>query len=287
MTRCHSASFPLGTLALSIAAAQGRVLDARAEFERRGDGGLPAGHPAVRLAAAAAAATLEADTRGLPAAEPGRAEALERIRKAAAAWSPRCRCGWRTSAGSGAELLRAGGEDTALDWAEAGAAFEPLDRPYDLARVRHRWAEALLSRTGRRQRNCCARPHATARRAGRAPPAEDIALLAQRARISLTDDRPRPASGRRGARTRAGADPPRGGRTAAGGGGPQQPSDRRGAVHLPEDGECPRLQHPGQAGRLGPRRGGGDGSPPAPVPPWREAWHADPGRPVEACRPPF
>lgn len=185
---------PLGTIALCIAAVQGRVLDARAEFERAAAEGFPPGTQRYAWPLLRAAAALEADTRGLPAAEPGRAEALERIRKATRGlvtavpvWSAHER--WVR-----AELLRAGGEDTPLDWAEAGTAFEQVDRPYDLARVRHRWAEALLQSDRAQAAGLLRQAHATAQQLGARPLAEDVALLAQRARIALTDDPPSAAA---------------------------------------------------------------------------------------------
>ncbi|MCX4819555.1 AAA family ATPase [Streptomyces sp. NBC_01142] len=184
---------PLHTLALGVAVAQGRVLDARAEFERAATAGFPPGTQRYAWPLLRAAAALEADTRGLPAAEAGRAEALERIRKVARTVVTAVPVWLAHEQWVRAELLRAGGEDTAVDWAEAGAAFAPLDRPYDLARVRHRWAEALLqSGTGAPNRAQAAellrQAQDTAVRLGARPLAEDIALLAQRARISLTAD---------------------------------------------------------------------------------------------------
>ncbi|MGI5403091.1 helix-turn-helix transcriptional regulator [Streptomyces sp. CA-135486] len=180
-------NLPLNTLALSIAAAQGRVLDARAEFERAATGGFPAGTQRYAWPLLRAAATLEADTRGLPAAETGRAEALERIRKAARGLVTAVPVWVAHERWVRAELLRADGKDTAADWAEAGAAFEAVDRPYDLARVRHRWAEALLQSDRALAGDLLRQAAATAQQLGARPLSEDIALLAQRARISLMD----------------------------------------------------------------------------------------------------
>ena len=47
--------------------------------------------------------------------------------------------------------------------------------------------------------------------------------------------------------------------------GPVQPGDRRPAVHLGQDRQRPRVEHPGQGRRGQPRRGGGRGVPAAPV----------------------
>jgi DNA-binding NarL/FixJ family response regulator len=91
-----------------------------------------------------------------------------------------------------AELLRAEGRDIPADWSAAVTAFESLERPYDLACVRHRLAESLLASS---PGDDDARGRATEllRLAGavadhlRARPlTESIALLAQRARLTLT-----------------------------------------------------------------------------------------------------
>ncbi|MFF3320923.1 AAA family ATPase [Streptomyces sp. NPDC002889] len=190
------ASLPLTTVALRIAAAEGRVLDARAELRRVAEAGFPPGTQRYAWPLLRAAATLEADTRGLPAAESGRADALERIRRTARTlvtavpvWTAHDR--WVR-----AELLRAGGEDAPADWAEAVDAFAALGRPYDLARVRMRLAEAQLqpAAPGDRDRATATgllrQALATAEQLRARPLAESIALLAQRARISLTDENP-------------------------------------------------------------------------------------------------
>jgi hypothetical protein len=59
--------------------------------------------------------------------------------------------------------------------------------------------------------------------------------------------------------------PARAGGAAAGDRRAQQPPDRRGAVHQRQDGQRPRLQHPGQAGGGQPGRGGRGRLPPGPV----------------------
>ncbi len=68
--------------------------------------------------------------------------------------------------------------------------------------------------------------------------------------------------GRSAERARAARPHRAGGRGApAGGGGPVQQPDRREAVHLPQDGERPRIEHPLQARRVD-ARGGRRASPP-------------------------
>ncbi|MEV6393196.1 AAA family ATPase [Streptomyces sp. NPDC051907] len=192
-------SLPLNTLALRVAAAQGRIADAREEFERAAKAGFPPGTQRYAWPLLRAAATLEADTRGLPAAEEGRAQALDRIRKAARGLVTAVPVWTAHEQWVRAELRRAEGEDTASDWAEAAAAFELVGRPYDLANVRFRWAQALLQSssavdgTRAQATDLLRQAQATAERLGARPLAEDVALLAQRARIALTDA-PAPAA---------------------------------------------------------------------------------------------
>ena len=57
---------------------------------------------------------------------------------------------------------------------------------------------------------------------------------------------------------------------------PDQPRDRRAAVHQPEDRRRPRRQHPGQARRVGPGRGRRGRDPPRPDRGWPDAADAPP-----------
>ncbi|MFJ8073302.1 AAA family ATPase [Streptomyces sp. NPDC096176] len=196
LTPVPQTALPAATVALRIAAAQGRLFDARAEAERAMRSGFPPGTHHLAWPLLLAAARLEADTRGLPAAEPGRAEAVERIRRAAKYLVTSVPL-WRAhELWVRAELRRADGADAVTDWAEAGAAFDTLDRPYDLARVRLRWAESLLRLAGSGAGDPD-RAHAgrllrqvrtVAEQLGARPLGEDVALLARRARVSLTED---------------------------------------------------------------------------------------------------
>lgn len=189
------AMLPAITVALRIAAAQGRILDARRELERAVASGFPLGTQRYAWPLLRAAAALEADTRGLPAAEPGRPEAVRRIRGAAKALVTGVPV-WRAhELLVRAELRRAEGDDTLADWAEAAAAFEESGRPYDLAVVRLKWAECLL-RSAAAGAGDPDRKHATdllrrarsvARDLGARPLSEDIELLARRARVTLTE----------------------------------------------------------------------------------------------------
>lgn len=86
-----------------------------------------------------------------------------------------------------AELARAEGIDTPAHWSSAAAAFAPLHRPYELARIRHRWAEALLVASGDRTAaaTLLREAHRTAGQLGARPLTTAIELLAGRARIPL------------------------------------------------------------------------------------------------------
>ena len=77
---------------------------------------------------------------------------------------------------------------------------------------------------------------------------------------------PRRAGGAAGADpARRATDRPRAGGAGSGRPGPQQPRDRRAPVHQREDGQRARVEHAGQARRLGTHRGRG-GRPPARLP---------------------
>ncbi|MGY0018851.1 helix-turn-helix transcriptional regulator [Streptomyces sp. YJ-C3] len=194
-------SLPLAHLALALAAAQGRLLDARAELDALVTAGLPhSSHryiwPLLRTAAAA-----EADARGLPAADTGRADAIARIRDAAKHQAALVPVWHAHEQWVRAELLRAEGRDTPDDWSATVTSLEPLDRPYDLARARLRLAESLLvpaPTSGGTTENDRDRAtpllrlvSAVADHLGARPLSESVALLAQRARISLHRDEPR------------------------------------------------------------------------------------------------
>ncbi|GAB2951315.1 LuxR family transcriptional regulator [Streptomyces pseudoechinosporeus] len=185
-------SLPLARLTLSLAAAEGRLPDARAELDRALEAGLPPGTHRYGWPLLLAAATAEADARGLPAAERGRTEYVERIRENAKPLATNVPLWQAYERWVRAELLRAENRDTPDDWSAAVTAFEPLERPYDLARVRHRLAESLLA-SGPGDDDARDRATELLRLAGavadhlRARPlTESIALLAQRARLTLT-----------------------------------------------------------------------------------------------------
>ncbi|MEV8309870.1 AAA family ATPase [Streptomyces flavidovirens] len=204
---------PRHRIELTLAAARGRILDVRAGFARAAAGGFHLGTHRYAWALLAEAAAAEADARGLPAAGTGRAEALELIRTRAKRLATPAPLWQAYERWVRAELRRAEGLATADDWAGVVTAFETLERPYDLARARLRWAEALLAastHTGGCDTEAAAAPQAgaaslrevnadereraaellrlaraAAEHLGARPLAESVALLAQRARLAL------------------------------------------------------------------------------------------------------
>jgi DNA-binding NarL/FixJ family response regulator/tetratricopeptide (TPR) repeat protein len=184
-------SLPLATLTLGVAAAEGRLLDARAELDRALDAGFPPGTQRYAWPLLLAAATAEADARDLRAAEQGRSEVLERLVKSAKSLTTAAPVWLAHEKWVRAELHRAEGRDTPDTWSEVVTAFELLERPYELARVRHRLAEALLTAASGEDERARAREllrlaHAVADHLGARPLADAVTLLAQRARLALS-----------------------------------------------------------------------------------------------------
>ena len=174
---------------LNIAEAEGRLPDARAELLRVLEAGFPPGTQRYGWPLLLSAAAAEADARALPAAEEGRADILDRLAEAAKhlttgapVWAAHER--WVR-----AELHRAHGRDTPQLWSEVVTAFECLERPYDLARVRHRLAGALLATGGEDERARATELLRLARTVadhlGARPLSDAVALLGRRARLTL------------------------------------------------------------------------------------------------------
>ncbi|WP_030205874.1 helix-turn-helix transcriptional regulator [Streptomyces sp. NRRL S-87] len=179
---------PLDRMAIGIAAAEGRIQEVRATLAESIAQGIPPGNHRYAWPMLLAAATGEADARGLPSADAGRAAALDAIRKQARALATPVPLWVAHAAYVRAELLRAEGRDALSDWAEVEAAVRPLSRPYLLARVRHRLAEALLAAGGDRDVAAALLRDAldTAGRLGCRRLREELELLARRARLPLT-----------------------------------------------------------------------------------------------------
>ncbi|MEU9113673.1 AAA family ATPase [Streptomyces sp. NPDC048483] len=190
-------TIPFARHTLRIAAAQGRFLDARGILQQALDAGFPPGTARYAWPLLWSATVAESDTRGLPAAEPGRAGILARIREAAKKL-PCVSPVWAAYAlAVEAELRRAEGREAPDAWAAVVDAFETLERPNELAWACYRWAESLLHGTeratagldGRTPREAAvlllAQSHHAATTMGARPLADEVELLAQRARIPL------------------------------------------------------------------------------------------------------
>ncbi|MEW1635504.1 AAA family ATPase [Streptomyces sp. NPDC093801] len=187
---------PLFRLAVGVAEGEGRIADVRAETAQAIAYGFPLGQHRYAWPLLLASASAEADARGLPGTDEGRAAALEALRTAARSlatpaplWSAHCEY-------LRAELLRAEGRDTVADWTAVEVAVSPLERPYLLARARHRLAEALLGSGGDRETAAAllVDAHATADRLGSRRLREELALLARRARLPLTPEETGPVA---------------------------------------------------------------------------------------------
>ncbi|PCG85969.1 hypothetical protein CIB93_11480 [Streptomyces sp. WZ.A104] len=170
-----------------LAAGQGRLAEARAAFQELARPGFPPGTQRYALPLLQSAAMIEADARGLPAAEAGRPEILALIRRCAKSLPLLVPVWAAHGVFIEAELARAEGADTPEHWARAAEAFGPLSRPYELARIHHRWAESLLIAPGDRSTATALlhRAHTVARRLGARPLAEAVGQLAARARVTL------------------------------------------------------------------------------------------------------
>ncbi|MBP0457708.1 helix-turn-helix transcriptional regulator [Streptomyces montanisoli] len=174
-------------LAMTVAGRRGDIAAARAEFERVAAGGFGLGMQRYALPLLVAAAAIEADHRGRPEAEDGRAAVLEAI-GAHAKRMPTAVPVWEAYALMlEAERARACGDPAPRLWARTTHAFTELSRPYELARARMRWAGALLESHADREEVAAllGEAHTTATALGARPLAEDVALLASRARITL------------------------------------------------------------------------------------------------------
>ncbi|WP_419998041.1 helix-turn-helix transcriptional regulator [Streptomyces boninensis] len=206
-------AIPLRTMDVELAARRGDHAEAAGLIRTALDQGFPAGQqrhawPLLRVAAAAASAggpgadsprarLVEAnaarlrDTRAPQAPQdvPGRQPLTARLRAAAAAL-PQDALVWAAYAKlTEAELGRAEGASEPAAWAAAAAAFEPLDRPYELALARHRHAEALLAGG---QRGAAVpllgRAYETAQRLRAAPLRAELEHLASRAGVPLGEE---------------------------------------------------------------------------------------------------
>ncbi|WP_280886780.1 helix-turn-helix transcriptional regulator [Streptomyces sp. LBL] len=186
-------ALPLARIVIGVAAGEGRLLDARAELDRVLKAGFPPGTQRYGWPVLLTAAMAETDARDLPAAEQGRAAALDGILGAVKKITTGAPVWLAVEKWVRAEVRRAKGQDTPEVWSEVVTAFEPLEHPYDLARVRYRLAEALLAGGGEPERARATEllrlAHTVAEHLGARPLAESAARLAHRGRLTLTGTR--------------------------------------------------------------------------------------------------
>ncbi|MFD5481821.1 helix-turn-helix transcriptional regulator [Streptomyces hawaiiensis] len=181
---------PISCLTVGVAAAEGRLADARAELARTLESGFPLGTQRYAWPLLLQAATAEADARALPAARDGREQVLDGIFAAVKRLTTHAPVWLAHEQWVRAELHRAEGRSTPDTWSEVVTAFEPLSRPYDLARVRYRLAESLLTCGGEDERERATEllrlAHTVARHLGARPLADAATALGRRARLPLT-----------------------------------------------------------------------------------------------------
>ncbi|MER5731745.1 AAA family ATPase [Streptomyces sp. NPDC002138] len=179
---------PMYRLAVGLAALEGRIADVRTEVAEAIGHGFPLGHHRYAWPLLLAAASAEADARGLPAAVAGHDEAVAILRDASLALAAPMPLWAAHAAFVRAELLRAEDRDTPADWTAVEAAIRPLERPYLLARARHRLAESLLVAGGDREGAACLvrAAHTAAEQLGSLRLRDDLVLLARRGRLQLT-----------------------------------------------------------------------------------------------------
>ncbi|MFI5647018.1 AAA family ATPase [Kitasatospora sp. NPDC051705] len=179
-------SVPISRLAVRVAALGGRPLEARAELLAALAEDARPGYESDVYPLLVEAAAVEADSRGLPEAGPGRAGVLAAIAAAAARLRPRAPLhdGWALLLAG--ELARAEGADTPEHWAAAVAVLRPTGLPYPLAAALLRAGEAEVQ-AGRREAGAEllreARELAAAR--GDRPLLAEITGLADRAGLAL------------------------------------------------------------------------------------------------------
>ncbi|MDX2705339.1 AAA family ATPase [Streptomyces sp. PA03-6a] len=177
---------PLATVAVRIAARQGRLGDARRELFTALSGGLPATTVRYSLPLLHAAAAAEADA-WVPGRNAERDHVIAAVRAHAAVITVRVPVWQAYQLMIEAELARAQGDPSPEAWARAVDVLTGLERPYELAFARSRWAaDALAVRTPRP--NVAPVLHQaweTARSLGARQLHSDIEVLARRGGIAL------------------------------------------------------------------------------------------------------
>ncbi|WP_405771728.1 helix-turn-helix transcriptional regulator [Actinacidiphila glaucinigra] len=177
---------PLATVAVRIAAREGRLGDARRELFTALSRGLPATTVRYSLPLLHAAAAAEA-AAWVPGRNAERDQVIAAVRAHAAVITVRVPVWQAYQLMIEVELARAEGDPCPEAWARAVDALTGLERPYELAFARSRWAaDALAVRTPRP--NVAAvlnQAWETARSLGARQLHSDIEALARRGGIAL------------------------------------------------------------------------------------------------------
>ncbi|WP_232246607.1 helix-turn-helix transcriptional regulator [Kitasatospora mediocidica] len=176
---------PTARLAIDLAGRSGRPLEARAELLTALDRPLSPQGDCRLLPLLARAAAVEADSRGLPSADLGRALVLERIAEVLGRQRPvvPLHVGWARLAE--AELARADGRDTPEHWAAAITPLRTTALPYPLVLAVLGAGRAAAS-AGRREEagELLREAAALAARRGDSGLALEVARLAERAGVA-------------------------------------------------------------------------------------------------------
>ncbi|GAA4581960.1 LuxR family transcriptional regulator [Planotetraspora phitsanulokensis] len=180
--------FGLVQTTMELAGRQGQLGEARAEFLRADTTGLTTGPVRYSLPMLCAIAAIEADNRGSATAAEARPEILAAIRRATA----RLDVVFPTSRAFrcllDAQLQWAETGDGIDLWAEAVAAFDALQRPYELGVAHLGHARSLLAAHQRgTARDALIVAHRIAGRLGAGLLSRDVEALAQQANIALAD----------------------------------------------------------------------------------------------------
>jgi DNA-binding CsgD family transcriptional regulator len=187
---------PFRTLSLRLVYEQGRFEDARREVLAAIEAGFPLGSERYGWPLLVIGAAAEADGPWLLTGDPARGHVLERIRAAARELPRPTELCEALALMVDAEIARAEGRTEPELWAAAQVAFEKQERPYELAVVRYRHAEALLA-LGPDVRGLAGtllrQAYSFAAPAGAGPLTAEITQLAQRARLSLDEAQETPA----------------------------------------------------------------------------------------------
>ncbi|MBW8707302.1 Transcriptional regulatory protein LiaR [Streptomyces sp. MBT84] len=179
-------TLPRATFVVRVAARSGRFAEARAKLLSVIGDGLPSGFDNVVWLLLVHGATGEADSRGLPDADAGRAEVLELIRREAKQLSLVVPLFEGRARMLDAELARAEGRDTPEVWMRAVEALRPTGRPYPLVEALFRAAAAHATVGAREEAGRLLREaEQQAHKRGYGELLREVSALAERARIPL------------------------------------------------------------------------------------------------------